>query len=138
AVGYFFNTNNARQTLVEHWNGTSWRIVSSPNIGSNFNTLSGVTAISSTNAWAVGFVINSSKNINQPLVEHWNGTKWGIVSTPSIADAALNGITAVSASDVWTVGTTFTHSRTNSQPLIEHWNGTNWRLVPGPTPQLSG
>ena len=134
AVGYFFNNSDVRQTMIEHWNGTKWSLVSSPNTGSNFNTLSGVSAISPKNAWAVGDVYDASTNIDQPLVEHWNGTSWKVVSTPSIANAGLAGITAISASDMWAVGTTVINGGTNSQPLTEHWNGTKWSIVSGPTP----
>src|SRR5204862_93380 len=35
AVGYYQVYGNTFQTLTEHWNGTSWSIVPSPNPGSN-------------------------------------------------------------------------------------------------------
>ncbi len=34
------------QTLIEHWNGSQWSIVASPNPGSPFNNLRSVTAVS--------------------------------------------------------------------------------------------
>ena len=37
AVGYYANTpfGQSSSTLTEHWNGTHWRVISSPNPGSN-------------------------------------------------------------------------------------------------------
>jgi hypothetical protein len=34
AVGYYPNQSGIRQTLIEHWNGSSWSVVPSPNPGS--------------------------------------------------------------------------------------------------------
>jgi hypothetical protein len=61
AVGYFYK-GTANQTLIEHWNGTAWKQVTSPNPGgsSDNNFLYGVAATSSTNAWAVGFFSNGT------------------------------------------------------------------------------
>jgi hypothetical protein len=44
------------RTLIERWNGSSWKKVASPSPSpsSAFNVLSGVTATSASNAWAVG------------------------------------------------------------------------------------
>ena len=40
---------------VEHWNGTSWAIVPSPNMGTGNNHLNGVAAVSASDVWAVGY-----------------------------------------------------------------------------------
>ncbi len=77
AVGYYFN-GTADQTLIEHWNGTVWEVVPSPNLGTStsFNELQGVAAVSADNVWAVG------QGAGKALVEHWNGTAWKVQSTP--------------------------------------------------------
>src|SRR5262249_26684318 len=54
AVGYYFITTGVTHTLIEHWNGTAWRRVKSPDPSSTKNVLTGVAASSATNAWAVG------------------------------------------------------------------------------------
>jgi hypothetical protein len=103
------------QTLIEHWNGTTWFIVTSPNAGG----LRGVTCTSASDCWAVGGT----------LIEHWNGTAWSIVPSPNTS-ASLNDVTCASASDCWAVG----HYRVGiyNQTLIEHWNGTAWSIVTSP------
>jgi hypothetical protein len=69
AVGDYYN-GTADQTLIEHWNGTSWKQVTSPNPGgsSDDSSLGGVAATSSTNAWAVGDYYNGTTD--QTLATH--------------------------------------------------------------------
>jgi hypothetical protein len=57
--------NNVKHTLVEHWNGTAWSVVPSPNVGTQGSELLGVVAISSTDAWAVGD-FSTSATVNRP------------------------------------------------------------------------
>ena len=71
AVGYSSNSGITYQTLIEHWNGTSWQVVSSPNKGTVQNSLGGVIALSSTNIWAMGYYQNSSGPI-QTLTEEYS------------------------------------------------------------------
>src|SRR6266699_2728951 len=71
AVGDFINASGSKQTLIEHWDGTSWSVVTSANSGTGSNFLFGVTAVSSSDVWAVGEFNNTST-----LTEHWNGRKW--------------------------------------------------------------
>jgi hypothetical protein len=82
--------------------------VASPNPGgsTNQNILIGVTALSSRNAWAVGFYSNGGAE--QTLVLHWNGTAWRRVASPNPAgssnDNELDDVAATSSSNAWMVG----------------------------------
>ena len=58
AVGDY-HVSAAIQTLTEHWDGTSWRIIRSPN-PKVVNQLSGVTALSDGTVAAVGFQEDST------------------------------------------------------------------------------
>jgi hypothetical protein len=64
AVGYYnFNgtTLPPSHTLIEHWNGTTWSIVTSPNTtATQGNFLNDVTCTSASDCWAVGSYINGS------------------------------------------------------------------------------
>src|SRR5215475_3066224 len=80
AVGDYF-IGPTRQTLIEHWNGSSWKQVASPNPSSSANGLHGVTATSSANIWAVGSYSNGTAV--QTLIEHWNGSSWNQVASPN-------------------------------------------------------
>ena len=56
AVGYYKDmSQTVSRTLIEHWNGSSWSIVPSPNTGTGDNVLNAVTKVPGTKqAWAVG------------------------------------------------------------------------------------
>ena len=73
------------RTLVEHWNGTSWATVPSPNSGTGSNELTGVAALGQNDVWAVGYRLVTSGDIPvaKTLVMHWDGTAWWVVSSPS-------------------------------------------------------
>jgi len=138
AVGSEGNGNGGL-TLVEHWNGSKWNMVASPNVkGSLSDSLSGVVAIAANNIWAVGNYFDAS-NIQHPLIEHWNGTSWSIVSSSS--GGQLNGIAALASNNIWAVGSTGGASINGYVTLIEHYNGTSWSVVTGSSVsggQLSG
>ena len=138
AVGQASNdaASHAFQTLAEHWNGATWTRVPSPSPGgpTGNNELAGVAATSASNAWAVGAYDSAPGAAFQTLAEHWNGTAWTHVPSPSpSADSELISVAAISASDAWAVGS-YPASATGSLTLIEHWNGTKWTQVPSPSP----
>src|SRR6266568_4669591 len=135
AVGSYINGTTS-QTLIEHWNGTAWTQVASPNLGFG-DRLSGVAAVSSSNVWAVGFYSDCTCDIppQNTLVLHWNGTAWTHVSSPSPGGSngnLLSGVAGLSSSNAWAVGSY--SNGTAQQTLVEHWNGTAWRHVSSPDP----
>jgi hypothetical protein len=122
------------QTLIEHWDGSKWSVVSSPSPGKDHNTIFGMSAVSANDVWAVGYYDDST------LVEHWNGSAWSVVPSPndSTHNNTLYAVAAVSANDVWAVGIAVQDGGGHS-PLIEHWDGSKWSIVPGPeVPDKSG
>lgn len=130
AVGFARTSGLLFHVLVEHWNGTAWSIhASAPLPASTDTRLHALAALSSSNVWAVGG--RATPASSRSLIEHWNGTSWSIVPSPSgePVGSELLGISAVSASDIWAVGA-------GSGALIEHWNGTAWSVVASPL--LSG
>ena len=60
AVGFAADSVSIAQTLIEHWNGSSWSVVTSPNVGSEDNELFSVAAVSARDVWAVGFAATST------------------------------------------------------------------------------
>ncbi len=132
AVGRFVNTNGPTQTLIEHWDGSSWTVVPSPSPGSSANQLNAIEAVSASDIWAVGRFVNTN-GPPQTLVEHWDGSSWSVVPSPSPGPSAPQAIEVVTASDIWMVGPFSTTSGTFGT-LIEHWNGSSWSVVPSPSP----
>lgn len=132
-------TRSVRITLAEHWDGTSWRIVPSPNVQTTFGSsqeLTAVTAIASNDVWATGWAIDDARGGIDMLVEHFDGTRWRIVQTPTPIGAFQFGlgIDAVSSSDVWAVG--YDAGGVAERNLSAHWDGTAWTVVP--TPNVGG
>jgi len=121
AVGNTFGTS-VQQTLIEHWNGSSWSQVSSPNPGGSSvaNVLMGTSAVSGTDAWAVGYDGGST------MVLRWNGSSWSQVAAPSPGPnyARLNAVSADSATDAWAAGTTV--AKRKGFNLLLQWNGSSW------------
>src|SRR5438105_12938109 len=60
AVGSYVAGSGAPRTLIEHWDGTAWAIVPSPNTSLPNNVLSGVTCVSWSDCWAVGYYITGT------------------------------------------------------------------------------
>jgi hypothetical protein len=115
------------QTLTEHWDGTRWAVVPSPDPGSSFNRLRAVTTDSAGHVWAVGDY--SSGSGDQTLILVWTGTFWRQLPSPDPArDNTLTAVAATSASNVWAVGFTGLLAQT----LILHWDGSTWTQVPSP------
>src|SRR5438093_10794170 len=109
-----------------------WSVVSSPNGSEENNELDAVAALGPDAAWAVGAYFDAQDN-RLTLTEHWDGTYWSIVPSPSQGTYNwLTDVFAVSTDDVWAVGndqSTFPFS-----PMIEHWDGTACTIVPTPDP----
>ncbi len=83
AVGDYDAEN---KTLVEHWNGRTWALMTSRNPkDSSFANLSGVSCPSTTSCFAVGSY-DSHAHI-EGLVEHWNGSGWSMMSAPKSGTA---------------------------------------------------
>jgi hypothetical protein len=128
AVGDYFN-GTYRQTLIERWNGTSWSIVSSPNVSATDNNLLlGVSCFSASACTAVGdYYLGSTY---QTLIEQWNGTSWSIASSPDTSATQINilrGVSCTSASSCTAVGYYVYGSA--SQTLIEQLSGSTWSIV---------
>ncbi len=123
AVGSYMD-GTVQHTLIEHWNGTRWRTVPSPDGDLAINFLSGVTALSPTNVWAVGSTRNTGQHVGSTLIEHWDGTRWTVSDAPDGGD--MFAVAARSGTNVWAVGSDF------GNPGSEHWNGAQWAFVPTP------
>jgi hypothetical protein len=128
-------TETGRRTLIQHWNGTAWSIVPSPNPtwpGMDYATLEDVVALAPTDAWAVGYSQDFASLKLNTLIQRWDGTQWKIVRSPNPAGIdqpnQLFAVAAESASSVWAVGGTGLFP--DDAPLILRWQGLGWKRVP--------
>jgi len=126
-------SGGVNRTLIEHWNGASWRVFPSASPGTVDNQLSGIHARSATDIWAVGFYSDAAFT-SKTLVLHWNGHSWKTVPSPSPdMQNVLTAVHATAGADAWAVGHTF--SGTHSSALLLHWNGHRWQTAKNPIPQ---
>ncbi len=155
AAGYYFRFSNTidnnEKTFVLRWNGTRWARVASPNPGGTKSAccqpdgsfLLGVSALSTSTAWAVGYYQTSGSSPQKTMILRWNGTTWTKVPSPNPGGAngsSLAGVSAVSPTNAWAVGSyvTKTSSTLVAKTLILHWNGTTWAKVASPNPPGGG
>lgn len=120
-------------TLIEHWNGSAWSVISSPNRpGPPSDQLSGVACAGAADCTAVGVAARRSPaggaDRSATLIEHWNGVTWSIVESPSPSTSAgLNQVACSAASDCAAVGGYGNlDNRRTPHTLIESWNGVTW------------
>jgi hypothetical protein len=103
-------------TLIEHYDGTSWSIVPSPNVGPNSmyqsNRLFGLTANSSTDIYAFGsYFAEDGSGQQMTLLMHWDGASWTIEPSPNptkksvdfVSDLLFAGVVP-SPGNVWIFG----------------------------------
>ena len=137
AVGFQTASNGASLTLVEHWDGTSWKLMSSPNKNQTGNVLSAVSGTSASDIWAVGNVVAPNVPVFT-LVEHFDGTSWKVVSSPnplptgSLSQNVLTSVTAVSPTDATAVGFTLDAGLQRELTMVQHWDGVSWKVVSSP------
>ena len=114
-------------TLTEHWDGTRWSRVPSPNPSRIGNSLYSVAAIAPNDIWTVGQGYGSP--VNRTLALHWDGTAWSQFKTPNIGRGilanALYAVAGLGSDDIWAVGI-------GQQAMALHWDGARWLIVPNP------
>jgi hypothetical protein len=79
AVGTTARGNAPYYSLIARLNAGTWSHVRSPSITPIFNFLYGVSATSSTDAWAVGYDCVQGcggDETDNAVLMHWNGTRW--------------------------------------------------------------
>jgi hypothetical protein len=133
AVGEAENdTTEHFRTVIEHWNGSRWSLVASPNLG-QVSFLLSVTATSNGSVWAVG----GADNRTGPFIVRLSKGKWvkaPVPKTPANTDIDLDSITAVSPTQLWAVGD-ISVNNTPSRPYSLRWNGHKWSAVKVPDPK---
>ncbi len=137
------NNKSVTSTLIEHWNGQAWSIVSSPNLGSTIDDyLTSVAVVSANDIWAVGPAYPTVAQCpNRDLVEHWDGNAWTLISAPALNEDCsdeLFGVAAVATDDVWAVGKGYDPVNKGDAPITEHWDGQTWTIVPCINPIVGG
>jgi len=129
------------QTLIERWDGSSWRIVASANTSSTQqNNALSVACASASDCWAVGYAPDPTGTHWAGLIQHWDGSTWTIVPSPRTSTTENNflwGVACASASECWAVGRVTNTVTDTEQTLIERWDGTSWSIAASANTSIS-
>src|SRR5262249_52487341 len=108
-----------------------------PNPGTDYNQLMGVSCTSATSCIAVGSTYTGAIGV-RTLVETWNGTSWSVTYSidPVMSDGSdqLTAVTCVTVDDCMAVGTYELGLLNAHFTLVEQWNGTAWTALGAPDP----
>jgi hypothetical protein len=124
AVGWRQDGDDGDLSLFEHWDGNGWSVVPGAHDETEYPILRDVSAVSSTDVWAVG------SDAGGPIAEQWDGDAWRMTRPPAPTPGYASQLLSVSArawNDVWAVG--WFLPRDTVHALIEHWDGNTWSRV---------
>lgn len=110
---------DATVSLVEHWDGRGWRVVSTPNVGG----LDAVVAVDRGDVWAASNG-QLAAGFGRGAFLRWNGTAWRRVPAAAEPGASFSALAAAGTNDVWAIGSTGA-----GRGVVEHWTGRRWRIV---------
>ena len=123
----------------------TWQAIQGPQMEADeMKGLRSVLALSNDNVWAVGgaktkFLGPYAWGNSQPLIRHWNGSKWSSVALAQIEDNkdyTLTSVGADSEDNIWAVGYSDTKQR-ESKTFVAHWDGSSWQAISSPSPGRS-
>jgi hypothetical protein len=120
-VGAYLNSSGADVSIVAHWDGTAWSLVSHPAAAV---ALTAVAASGPGDVWAVGVGAGPSF---PAVIEHYNGSTWTVSAT--LPGISLSGVTSIGPARAWAVGTA---GKSQNATATVEWNGSSWNVVPSP------
>jgi len=130
AVGWTRTADTVFHTLVEHFDGSAWTVVETPDPGRYGNELYGVRAFASNDVWAVGQKLTGSAP-DAALVLHWDGSCWQEVVSPGLSGAGteLLAVAGLSSSRLFAVGESQDYVE-SSRTFAVRSTGPRWSIQP--------
>ena len=122
AVGAYKNGSGEEKTLAEFWNGSEWKVQSSPTPASATGiSMWDVSCPTSGECTAVG-----TYGGNTSFALRWNGSEWSLQTTVNpTGDTYLVSVSCVSSSFCMAAGW-YREGASTYVPLAESWNGSAW------------
>jgi hypothetical protein len=124
-VGHWIGDDDFEFPFTAHWDGAAWTVVTAPLGDLGPTVLTGVSGAAPDDVWAVGFdYVHIDLTPVQPVAEHWDGTAWTVVPTPTPGtdDDTLRKVDALGTDDAWAVGNSLAGS------FALRWDGSAWHL----------
>ena len=143
AVGNYTNSGppQTQKTLAMHWDGTEWKLQTTPNPAANEAYLVSVSCTSSIFCMATGYYYESPSGPWAPLSMRWNGTEWTIKAPQKPAGATMSwlyGVSCTAATECTAVGQKEVNAETHeNQTVAQRWDGAEWKLQTTPNPEAS-
>ena len=134
AVGSY-DVSGTEKSLVEHWNGSAWGIMTSPNpTGATTSYLVGVSCPSPNSCFAVGSY-QTTGGAEKSLLERWDGSTWGVMNSPNRASyVTLHGVSCPDTTNCYAVGY-YDNNFPVVKGLVEHWvHGSPWSIMTSSNP----
>jgi hypothetical protein len=132
AVGVEDTPMGLQPAIIERWDGESWTIQDTPDLGFAGSHLSGVSCPSLSACVAVGFT-----GTIRAVAETWNGGGWSLTDAlqPEV-HSDLGSVSCRLPSDCLAVGyDSLDDEGDGTAALVEHWDGSSWTTVAVPHPQ---
>lgn len=131
----FRGSRKGWRTHALHWDGTSWRVVATPDLVNDGGRAEDVGEVfrggqvgSDRSLYAIG---NTGRG--RLVIERWNGKRWKVISLPArraTVWASIGSVVVRSPVDVWAARDPLS---SNQSPLLYHWNGSTWSSLAVPT-----
>jgi hypothetical protein len=115
------------------WNGKAWKSVPMPKLPLTKTVgagLTGVSATSASNAWAVGVFNDLYAGAGSGFALHWNGKSWSRVASTPAGQGSPVGVAATAANDAWLIGCACQGGPDGA--VLGLWNGRTWKTVTTP------
>jgi len=115
-------------TLVERWDGTSWRVVPTPDAADRRSGFAGVACVSPSFCAAVGnhFADTGSRG----LLEVWDGRAWRVTAAAGPPEPHVYSAVACASAELCVaVGTTRSAA---PRAVVQIWRGSGWTAAGAP------
>jgi hypothetical protein len=125
AVGSYLNGSGESKVLAEFWNGSEWKVQSSPTPTSATGIqVRGISCLSASECSAVG-----TYGVTTTFGLRWNGSEWSLQTTKNpTTETYLTSISCVSSSFCMATGYYYDSVSASWIALAERWDGSEWSV----------
>lgn len=110
----------------------SWSITPTPDVGNSVTRLTSVTALTASDAWAVGYWRNDPAGTGAVAIR-WDGSAWSLTGLPDTDHLGTQpqtlGVDHAPNGDIWVVGYLTTSYPTHNLPLVLRHRDGAWDQV---------
>jgi hypothetical protein len=117
-VGYGGDGRATYIGYAQHWNGSSWSVVSTPLDGQDPSEFRDIDGSGSDDIWIAGSGIGG-----EDIMLHWDGNEWSRFDANISYPAAMARVMAMAPGNAWGVPL--------QSNTLRYWDGVIWNEAPG-------